>query len=83
MPFFNALLSGQPDSGAEQKHTIPQAMKDNFLDWLADETSLKDFEITGELGKTFEDLFAEIETELGSVSVKELDPRYVQMFLLT
>ena len=83
MPFFNALLSGRPDSGAEQQHTIPQAMKDNFLEWLVDETSLKDFEITGELGKTFEDLFAEIETELGSVSVKELDPRYVQIFLLT
>ena len=83
MPFFNALLSGRQDSGAEQQHTIPQAIKDNFLEWLVDETSLKDFEITGELGKTFEELFAEIETELGSVSVKELDPRYVQMFLLT
>ena len=83
MPFFNALLSGRPGSGAEQQHTIPQAMKDNFLDWLAEETSLKDFEITGELGKTFEELFAEIETELGSVPVKELDPRYVQMFLLS
>jgi hypothetical protein len=83
MPFFNVLLSGRPDSGAERQHTIPQAMKDNFLEWLADETGLKDFEITGELGKTFEDLFAEIETELGSVSVKELDPRYVQMFLLS
>jgi hypothetical protein len=82
-PFFEDLLPGRPDPAAAKPRSVPQAMKDNFLEWLVDETSLKDFEITGELGKTFEDLFAEIETELGSVSVKELDPRYVQMFLLT
>jgi hypothetical protein len=81
-PFFEDLLPGRPDPAAAKPRSVPQAMKDNFLEWLVDETSLKDFEITGELGKTFEDLFAEIETELGSVSVKELDPRYIQMFLL-
>ena len=83
MPFFKKLFSGQTGSGAEQAHAIPQAMKDNFLDWLAAETGLKDFEITGGLGKTFENLFAEIESELGSVDPNDLDARYVQLFLLT
>lgn len=82
-PFFNDLLSGQPDSGAEKPRSVPQAMKHNFLNWLAAETGLKDFEITTELGKTFEDLFAEIENELGQVAVKDLDSRYIQMFLLS
>ena len=58
-------------------------MKDDFLNWLAADSGLKDFEITGQLGKTFEDLFADIENELGRVAVQDLDPRYIQLFLLT
>jgi len=83
MPFFKELFPGQTGPGAEQARAISQAMKDNFLDWLAVETGLKDFEISGELGKTFENLFAEMETEIGSVDPKDLDARYVRLFLLT
>jgi hypothetical protein len=46
------------------------------------DTGLKDFEITQRLGRTFEDLFTEIESELGRVVAQDLDPRYIQMFLL-
>jgi hypothetical protein len=83
MPFFKELFPGQTGPGAEQARAIPQAMKDNFLDWLAAQTGLKDFEISGELGKTFENLFAEIESEFGYVAPKDLEARYVQLFLLT
>ena len=83
IPFFNDLLPLQPGTGTEQQRTIPQKMKDSFINWIAHETGLKDFEITGKLGGPFEDLFAEIETEMGSVDAKELDARYVQLFLLT
>ena len=82
-PFFNDLLSGRPDPGAEKQRAIPQAMKNHFLDWLTAETGLKDFEITEGLGRTFENLFAEIESELGMVAARDLDPKYVLMFLLT
>ena len=82
-PFFNDLLPGRPDPGAEKRRTIPQAMKNHFLNWLAAETGLKDFEISEGLGRTFENLFAEIESELGQVAAGDLDPRYVLMFLLT
>jgi hypothetical protein len=57
-------------------------MKNHFLNWLAAETGLKDFEITEGLGRTFENLFTEIESELGRVAARDLDPRYIQMFLL-
>ena len=80
--FFNDLLPGQPDSGAEKHRTIPQAMKNHFLNWLSADTGLTDLEITEGLGKTFENLFGEIESELGSVAAKDLDARYVQLFLL-
>jgi hypothetical protein len=58
-------------------------MKNHFLNWLTAQTGLKDFEITEGLGRTFENLFAEIESELGMVATRDLDPKYVLMFLLT
>ena len=82
-PFFEDLLPGQPDSDADKPRAIPQAMKNHFLGWLAADTGQKDFEITRRLGRTFEDLFSEIESELGRVATRDLDPRYIQMFLLT
>jgi hypothetical protein len=81
-PFLEELLPGQPTKGSDQIRKIPQEMKLNFLDWLATDTGLKDFEITGRLGQTLENLFEEIESELGRVAIKDLDPRYIQLFLL-
>ena len=81
-PFLEELLPGQPTKGSDQIRKIPQEMKQNFLDWLAAATGLKDFEITGRLGQTLENLFEEIESELGRVTIKDLDPRYIQLFLL-
>jgi len=34
------------------------------------------------VGPTLEDLFEEIENEMDRVTGKDLDPRYVQLFLL-
>jgi len=81
--FFKDLMPEHPDPAADQPRKIPQAMKSHFLNWLAADTGLKDFEITDRLGETFEDLFEEIESELGQVTAKELDPRYIHLFLLT
>jgi hypothetical protein len=81
-PFFEELLPGQPTKGSDQIRKIPQEMKQNFLDWLAADTGLKDFEITGRLGQILENLFEEIESELGRVTIKDLDSRYIQLFLL-
>ncbi|CAB1062630.1 hypothetical protein D1BOALGB6SA_7410 [Olavius sp. associated proteobacterium Delta 1] len=81
-PFFDQLLPGQPANGPSQKRKVPRPMKQNFLDWLAADTGLKDFEITARLGQTLENLFEEIESELDRVSGQDLDPRYVQLFLL-
>jgi len=81
-PFFEDLLPGRPDPAAAKPRSVPQAMKNHFLEWLAADTGLKDFEITEGLGRTFEDLFTDIESELGRVAAQDLDPRYIQMFLL-
>jgi hypothetical protein len=50
--------------------------------WLANATGLKDFECSRKLGQALQSLFEEIEAELGRVGPEDLDPRYVQLFLL-
>ncbi len=82
-PFFKKLLPGQVDSCSEPARKIPVEMKASFLNWLAAETGLKDYEIADRLGQTFADLFNEIESEYGRVAPQELDPRFVHLFLLT
>jgi hypothetical protein len=81
-PFFEDLLPGRTETGGDKPRAIPQAMKNHFLDWLGAETGLRDFEITERLGQTFENLFADIENELGPIAARDLDPRYIQLFLL-
>ena len=57
-------------------------MKESFLKWLAERTGTKDFELSKSLGETFEKLFSEIEIEYGQVSLEDLDPRYIHLFLV-
>jgi hypothetical protein len=81
-PFFENLLPGHPDCGTANPRKVPAVMKNRFLDWLAENTGLRDFEITERLGGTLENLFEEIESELGGVAVEDLEPKYIQLFLL-
>jgi hypothetical protein len=82
-PFFENLLPGHPDCGTANPRKVPAVMKNRFLDWLAENTGLRDFEITERLGETLEKLFEEIESELGGVAVEDLEPKYIQLFLMT
>ena len=81
--FFEKLLPPPADSDSREDRKIPQKMKTAFLSWLETETGLKDFEITDRLGRTFEDLFNEIESEYGRVAATDIDPRFVHLFLLS
>jgi len=75
---FHALLFA--DKGKTKK--IGQPMKESFLKWLAESTNTSDLEISKALGEVFEKLFAEIEIEYGQVSLQDLDPRYIHLFLV-
>jgi hypothetical protein len=57
-------------------------MKEALLNWLSDRTELTPYEISQKLGQTLERLFSRIESELGDVSRKDLDPRYIRLFLI-
>ena len=81
--FIEELLPAHPTRGTGKLRKIPAVMKSRFLTWLEADTGLRDFEITGRLGPTLENLFKEIESELGRIILDNLDPRYIQLFLLT
>ena len=83
LPFFQKLLPEQSEAGSPAARKIPEDMKTAFLNWLAGETGLNDYEITDRLGQTFEDLFNEIESEYGQVAAADIDPRFVHLFLLS
>ena len=68
--------------GTQKPRKIKVSKKEVFLDWLAEKTGLKTYEIAQRFGHTLEKLFCEIESELGEVSEKDLDPRYIHLFLL-
>jgi len=75
--FFATLWTGRGKS-----RRIDLSVKESFLSWLTERTGLKSSEITGKLGKVFDDLFGEIEAELKKVSQHDLDPRYINLFLV-
>ncbi|RZB34812.1 MAG: hypothetical protein SRB1_00580 [Desulfobacteraceae bacterium Eth-SRB1] len=91
---FDDLFAGLPESGPESEleselesdggksNKISISMKESFLDWLAEKTETKHYDITQRLGQTLENLFYEIENEYGHVSKKDLDPRYIYLFLI-
>ncbi|MDY6790187.1 MAG: DUF6178 family protein [Thermodesulfobacteriota bacterium] len=75
--FYGLLFSGK---GKERK--IGQPMKESFLKWLAERAKTSDFEISQRLGDVFEKLFTEIEAEYGQVSLEDLDPKYIHLFMV-
>lgn len=76
-PFFLDLL---PQHGTSR--TIPDAMKSSFLNWVSKISGIHPSEISEKMARYFENLFMEIEKELGNVSPEKLDPKHVYMFLL-
>ena len=69
-------------SGRELPGKIPLSMKESFLFWLSEQAALQPDEITRSLGQTLENLFVEIESEYGAVSKKDLDPRFISLFII-
>ena len=80
--FFGGLFgkTGKPDSAKPRK--IRKAMKSSFLRWLSEKTGWTSSELTARSGPEMERLFAELETDLGAVSEADLNPRYIQLFLV-
>jgi len=76
-PFFAALWTEQVD-----RRRIGDDKKADFLQWISRMSGQSTAYLSNRLGMVFEALFDEIERELSFVGPANLDPRYVQLFLL-
>ena len=61
---------------------IDDTRKARFLDWLADVSATPSTELSQTVGPVLEALFGELENELAPVSAGNLEPRYIQLFML-
>jgi hypothetical protein len=75
--FFEALWEQK-----EGRRRIKDSMRAAFLALLAERSGLTAEAIGQRMGLTLHALFAQVENELGGVAPKDLDPRFVQLFLL-
>ena len=75
--FFDDLWAGK-----DKPRKTSQSMKKLFLNWLSVRTGLTPHEISQSLGQTLENLFNELESEYGKVAKNDLDPRYINLFLV-
>jgi hypothetical protein len=79
-PFFadlwETVVPGAPPA-------VRESHKTEFLGWLAKESGFTEPEISRNLGKALERLFDEIADEYGRLSPEDLEPRFVNLFLLT
>ncbi|MBU1163139.1 MAG: hypothetical protein KKA75_03210 [Proteobacteria bacterium] len=75
--FFDELW----ESGKKPRKTSV-LMKESFLKWLSEKTGLDPYDISREVGQTMENLFSEIESEYGSVSKKDLNSKYIHLFIM-
>ena len=79
--FFDDLFISD-ESGKTGFRKTAVSMKESFLNWASEKTSLNIYEITQRIGQSLEDIFNSMESEYGSVAKQDLDPRYIYLFLV-
>ncbi|MCG6892593.1 MAG: DUF6178 family protein [Desulfobacteraceae bacterium] len=82
LPQLRRFLPGLWTDAPERRRTTSNAAKERFLGWLAARSGLSEVDLYETVGSCLEDLFGEIEDELGGVPVADLDPRFIQLFLV-
>ncbi|MBU4345302.1 MAG: hypothetical protein KKC73_07770 [Proteobacteria bacterium] len=80
--FFDDLLITPQKSEKDKQRKTSKSIKESFLNWASEKTGLNIYEITQRLGQTLENLFNDIESEYGAVAKKDLDPKYIYLFLV-
>jgi hypothetical protein len=78
---FGRFLAGLWE-GSGKARRISARVKESFLSWLADRTGKEPYAVSKQMADTLEMLFQEIESELAGVALKDLDPRFIRLFLI-
>lgn len=77
---FGRLFKEMWQEGTQPRR-IKDAVREIFLGWLADSSGLTPYQISERMAPALELLFGKIENELGAVQRKDLDPRFITLFL--
>jgi hypothetical protein len=80
--FYRTLFDPEQVLKNDARPKVSTEMKAAFTSWLLKETGMARHEIPNNLELILEELFMEIENECGMVSEQDLDPRFVNLFLL-
>lgn len=80
--FTGHLFSSRPPDSPDAPASIRLSAKQSFMSWLVGRSDLSENEIIRRIGPALDDLFAEIESELGRVRPEHIDPRFISLFLL-
>jgi hypothetical protein len=81
MDQFRSLFSDLWEP-AEVPRRIRDTMREHLLSWLARRSATAEFELSERMGIALEKLFGLVEKELGQVAEEDLDPRFIQLFLV-
>lgn len=81
--FFRELFKNTEEPEHAIARRVETKMKSSFLLWLSEKTGLTSKELTDKSGQEFDRLFSEIEDELGRVEEKNLDPRFIHLFIVS
>lgn len=80
--FFIELFGIMEKAHSPAPRKTPLAMKTSFLNWLSTTTGQSALNITDRIGPSLDALFEEVDDELGMVAPKDIDPRFVTLFLI-
>jgi hypothetical protein len=78
--FFKDLFGVKSEASPKSSRKTVKSMKASFLNWLSECSGDSAVHLTGRLGSTLEALFEELDTELGGVGIRDLDPRFIYLF---
>jgi cation transport regulator ChaB len=81
-PFFKELFQYDTAPLPDGRRRIDDALREDFLHWLADRTAHPPAELSASIGSSLEALFTELEEAYGRVHPEHIDPRYIRHFLL-
>jgi len=77
--FFDSMWETKSEN---QNCKVKSSFKHSFIEWFANKTGFEQDYIQSRFKSVFDTLFIEIESELGNVLFKDIDPQYINLFLL-
>lgn len=79
--FFKQLFPSRKGS-SKKKPAVSQPMQDSFFTYVSRKSDWPSEKFAGPLSTTFEEIFNDVAEQLGVVSPNDLDPRFIDLFLL-